>query len=92
MNQKRWVIPDIHGYAKTLKSLLAQIRPAKEDHLIFLGDYIDRGPDSKGVIDEIMRLQNEGHRVTALMGNHESFLLSNYKYAQENTGVFNRLK
>lgn len=92
MNQKRWVIPDIHGYAKTLKSLLAQIRPSKEDHLIFLGDYIDRGPDSKGVVDEIMRLQNEGYRVTPLLGNHEEFLLSNLKFAQENTGFFQKFK
>lgn len=92
MNQKRWVIPDIHGYAKTLKSLLAQIQPAKEDHLIFLGDYIDRGPDSKGVIDEIMRLQENGHRVTALMGNHEEFLLSNLKFANQNSGLLSKFK
>jgi len=92
MNQKRWVIPDIHGYAKTLKALLAQIRPAKEDHLIFLGDYIDRGPDSKSVIDEIMRLQNDGYKVTPLLGNHEEFLLRNYNYAQENRGILGKLK
>ena len=92
MSQKRWVIPDIHGYAKTLKSLLMQIRPSKEDHLIFLGDYIDRGPDSKAVIDEIMRLQEEGYRITALLGNHEEFLLRNYNYAKENSGLFSKLK
>ena len=91
MSQKRWVIPDIHGYAKTLKSLLAQIRPAKEDHLIFLGDYIDRGPDSKGVIDEIMHLQENGYKVTALMGNHEEFLLRNYKYPNENSSLLSKL-
>lgn len=92
MSQKRWVIPDIHGYAKTLKSLLSQIRPAKEDHLIFLGDYIDRGPDSKGVIDEIMHLQENGYKVTALFGNHEEFLLNNLKYANENTDFLSRIK
>lgn len=92
MSQKRWVIPDIHGYVKTLKSLLAQINPAKEDHLIFLGDYIDRGPDSKGVVDEIIDLQENGYKVTPLMGNHEEFLLSNLKFAHENSGLFNRLK
>lgn len=88
MKQKRWVIPDIHGYAKTLKSLLAQIRPSKENHLIFLGDYIDRGPDSKAVIDEVMSLQTNGYRVTALRGNHEEFLLDNHALASQNTGVF----
>lgn len=88
MKQKRWVIPDIHGYVKTLKSLLAQIRPSKEDHLIFLGDYIDRGPDSKGVIDEIMLLQKNGYKVTTLKGNHEEFLLDNYANAKQNSGLF----
>jgi len=92
MNQKRWVIPDIHGYAKTLQALLAQIRPAKEDHLIFLGDYIDRGPDSKAVIDEIMLLQDKGYRVTPLMGNHEEYLLRNHAFAVENQGFSNLLK
>ncbi len=88
MKQKRWVIPDIHGYAKTLRSLLAQIRPNKEDHLVFLGDYIDRGPDAKAVIDEIMFLQKNGYRVTALRGNHEEFMLENYTEAQMNLGLF----
>lgn len=88
MKQKRWVIPDIHGYANTLKSLLAQIRPSKEDHLIFLGDYIDRGPSSKAVIDDVMSLQAKGYRVTALRGNHEEFLLDNYNMASQNTGFF----
>ncbi len=92
MNQKRWVIPDIHGYAKTLKSLLAQIRPTKEDHLIFLGDYIDRGPDSKAVLDIIMQLQDNGHRVTALIGNHEEFLLQNFYESQEQKGLKNIFK
>lgn len=87
MNQKRWVIPDIHGYSNTLKSLLAQIRPNKTDHLIFLGDYIDRGPDSKGVIDEIMRLQESGYKTTTLMGNHEEFLLQNLYYLRERKGL-----
>ncbi len=90
MKQKRWVIPDIHGYVKTLRSLLAQIRPSKEDHIIFLGDYIDRGPDSKGVIDEIMKLQEDGYHVTPLLGNHEEYLLKNYDYAVENNSFLKK--
>ncbi len=55
---KTWIIPDIHECANTLQLLVEQqIRPDKKDRLIFLGDYIDRGPDSKGVIDFIMHLQ-----------------------------------
>lgn len=69
---KTWIIPDLHGCVGTLETLFAQqIKPDKTDHLIFLGDYIDRGPDSKGVIDFIMRHQEAGYRVTALKGNHE---------------------
>lgn len=69
---KTWVIPDIHGCASTLDVLLRDhIKPTKQDHLIFLGDYIDRGPDSKRVIDIIMELQEKGYQITALKGNHE---------------------
>ena len=71
---KTWIIPDIHGCSQTLALLLEQfIRPNKNDHLIFLGDYIDRGPDSKGVIKQIMNLQNNEYKITALMGNHEDY-------------------
>jgi len=69
---KTWVIPDIHGCSKTLRALFDYyISPSKDDELYFLGDYIDRGPDSKGVIDYIMGLQNQGLRVHLLKGNHE---------------------
>ena len=73
---KTWVIPDIHGYAETLTNILDhQIKPSKNDHLIFLGDYIDRGPNSKGVIDIIMNLEKSGHHITPLKGNHEDVCL-----------------
>ena len=71
---KKWVIPDIHGCAYTLQILVEnQIEPSKDDMLIFLGDYIDRGPDSKGVIDFIIGLETQGYNVKALMGNHEDY-------------------
>ena len=71
---KKWVIPDIHGCAYTLQILVEnQIEPSKDDMLIFLGDYIDRGPDSKGVIDFIMGLETQGYNVKALLGNHEDY-------------------
>lgn len=69
---KTWIIPDLHGCSDTLKlTIESHIKPDKDDHLVFLGDYIDRGPDSKGVIDYIRTLQKNGHRITALKGNHE---------------------
>ena len=73
---KRWVIPDIHGCSKTLQALFEQqIRPSKEDEIYFLGDYIDRGPDSKGVIDYVRQLEEDGYKVFPLRGNHEDYCL-----------------
>lgn len=77
---KKWVIPDIHGCIDTLKTLMEnQIKPNKNDHLIFLGDYIDRGPDSKGVIDYIMEMQRNEFNITALLGNHEDYCIKAYE-------------
>lgn len=72
---KTWVISDIHGCLNTLRTLLETlVVPSKGDKLIFLGDYIDRGPHSKGVIDYVMGLQEQGFSVVALKGNHEEFM------------------
>ena len=74
--EKKWVIPDIHGCAYTLQILIEnQIEPTKDDLLIFLGDYIDRGPNSKRVIDYIMKLEDQGFNVKTLLGNHEDFCI-----------------
>jgi len=73
----RWAISDIHGCAKTFKKLVKdKINLSKNDHLYLLGDYIDRGPNSKGVIDFILKLKKEGHQVTCLLGNHEQMMLN----------------
>lgn len=69
------VIGDVHGCNETLRALLKQLRLRKSDALVFLGDYIDRGPDSKGVIDTVQALRRKGHAVTCLRGNHEQMLL-----------------
>jgi serine/threonine protein phosphatase 1 len=76
MNKRRFVIGDIHGCAETFKSLLHDdLEIAKEDEIYLLGDYIDRGIDSKGVVDEILRLRHAGYDIYAIMGNHEYMLL-----------------
>ncbi len=67
-------IGDIHGCAKSLDALVAKINPLPDDHLIFIGDYIDRGPDSKGVIDRLIALQQVCN-CTFLRGNHEAMML-----------------
>jgi serine/threonine protein phosphatase 1 len=77
--REHWVIPDIHGCAKTLQALIEElIQPSKHDWIYFLGDYIDRGPSSKEVIDYIIYLQKEQYNIRTLMGNHEDFLLKSY--------------
>jgi len=77
---RRWVIPDIHGCIDTLKALIEeQIKPTSSDELYFLGDYIDRGPDTKGVIDYLRSLKDKGFNTTFLTGNHEAVLLEIYE-------------
>ncbi|MDE2483836.1 MAG: serine/threonine protein phosphatase [candidate division NC10 bacterium] len=67
-----YVIGDIHGCLEPLHRLIAQLRLSEADELVFLGDYVDRGPDSKGVIDYLLTLRG---RYTFLMGNHERMFL-----------------
>ncbi|MDO4576236.1 MAG: metallophosphoesterase family protein [Planctomycetia bacterium] len=70
-----WAIGDIHGFSLALDKILEQIAPEKDDTLVTLGDYIDRGPDTRGVIERLRRLSQECHTVF-LRGNHEEMLLS----------------
>ena len=78
MNRK-FAISDIHGCRKTFEALLDKVAFSSSDELYLLGDYIDRGPDSKGVIDFIWKLKSENHSVHCLRGNHEEMLLSEIK-------------
>lgn len=82
--RNRWVVPDIHGCVNTLKSLVeSRLNLTKTDAIYFLGDYIDRGPDSKGVIDYIMGLQNDGYEVHYLRGNHEDYCIKSWNADQK---------
>lgn len=81
---RRFAISDIHGCAKTFKKLLRRINFSQEDVLYLLGDYLDRGPDGKGVIDHIFELQKNGFEVHCLRGNHEQYFLDAY-YETEST-------
>jgi serine/threonine protein phosphatase 1 len=87
--KKQWVIPDIHGCIKTLAALVeGLIRPTRNDELYFLGDYIDRGPGSKEVIDYIRALQKDEYAVTMLMGNHEEIFLELYEGEMKASNLF----
>ena len=73
----RYAIGDIHGGSQTLQALLDQISPKPDDRIYLLGDYIDRGPDSKGVLDIIIGMQEVGYDLRPLRGNHEDMLIRN---------------
>ena len=64
------VIGDIHGCLKALETMFEVVAPSSEDLVVTLGDYVDRGPDSKGVIDYLLE-KKQSHRLVHLMGNHE---------------------
>jgi serine/threonine protein phosphatase 1 len=68
-----YAIGDVHGCREELRELLDKLPLDEQSHVIFLGDCIDRGPSSRGVIDLVLELR-EFCRVTALMGNHELML------------------
>jgi len=70
-------IGDIHGQLTMLEALLQHIAPTDEDRVIFLGDYVDRGPDSRGVIARVRELVHAGKAI-ALRGNHEIMMLESH--------------
>jgi serine/threonine protein phosphatase 1 len=73
---RRIVIGDIHGCLTTLKGLLEEkVGVKKDDKIYFVGDYIDRGPDSKGVLDYLIRMKHAGYDCVFIRGNHEEMLI-----------------
>ena len=68
-------IGDVHGCSAALAALVRAIDPAGLDTLVFLGDYIDRGPDSRGVLEQVIALAQRC-TVVPLLGNHEEMLLA----------------
>lgn len=78
-NKRQFVIADIHGCSKTLKKLLDKVALSKDDELYFLGDFIDKGKDSAGVLDIIISLNDKGYKILPLRGNHEENLLLDCK-------------
>src|SRR5262245_41504688 len=67
-------IGDIHGCAQALRALLDAVQPTPEDLIVTLGDYVDRGPDSYDVLEQLIQLRRTG-RLIALRGNHEEMML-----------------
>lgn len=67
-------IGDIHGCLRAFEPLLDAVKLQPDDQIVTLGDYIDRGPDSRGVIERLLALQDTGQLVP-LLGNHDLMLL-----------------
>lgn len=77
-NNRTIVITDIHGELGKLNSLLNNLQIRKSDEFIFMGDYIDRGENSKGVIDRVIEL-GKSHKCIYLKGSHEYAFLHSLK-------------
>ena len=72
----RYATTDLHGCLHTFRRLVEDaLRLTLADELYLLGDYVNKGPDSKGVLDYLMHLQASGYRVHCLRGNHDQALL-----------------
>ena len=84
------VLTDIHGELAKLENVLSKIETRKDDVFVFMGDYIDRGPNSKGVVDRILE-QSNYNKCIYLIGSHEYALLHSkdddyYDYLFKNYG------
>ena len=97
VGQRIYAIGDIHGRLDLLEQLIALIdtdhaaRAPAEMHLILLGDLIDRGPHSKGVVDRIMALVQDRRNVRCLGGNHEDLFLRILDGDGKAASVFHRV-
>jgi serine/threonine protein phosphatase 1 len=88
--KKLYVIGDVHGCLFELKEVLARTDSMikEDDEYVFLGDYIDRGPDSKGVIDLLIeRSKTHPIKHTFITGNHEEMMLEEEHYWAINGGI-----
>ena len=73
---RRFVVGDVHGCLDELERLLDHLAPGANDTVCFLGDYVDRGPNPRGVVDRLIRLRREGPQCLYLKGNHEDMFLA----------------
>ena len=88
MSDKVVAIGDVHGCSKSLQALWKKLEPYSDYTHVFIGDYIDRGPDSKGVVDFLLQVQDERPTVF-LQGNHELMLLNAFKTGDARSWMLN---
>jgi serine/threonine protein phosphatase 1 len=75
-NGRLFAIGDIHGCVDELTAMLSTIAPARADTVVFVGDYIDRGPAAREVIEFLLELREGPAEYVFLKGNHEDMMLS----------------
>ena len=84
-----YVIGDIHGCLDELRYLVEGLPLESGDRLVFLGDYVDRGPNSKGVLTYVLQLQQRGDlELICLKGNHEDMFLAYLGLAGQHGDMF----
>jgi serine/threonine protein phosphatase 1 len=94
--QRVYAIGDVHGCLTLLEQLLDQIeadhrsRGPAEKHLVFLGDLMDRGPNSRGVIERVMALCSASPNHRCIAGNHEELLIRAFEGDTKITPTFHR--
>lgn len=79
---RTFAIGDIHGCSIALGALIAAVSPALDDCVVALGDFVDWGPDSRGVLDQLLTLRERTHLI-CLRGNHEEMMLRSRNNADE---------
>lgn len=85
---KIFAFGDIHGCLARLEKLVAGVKiDYRQDTVVFLGDYIDRGPDSRGVVEFIIDFKKGRDNVICLTGNHEELFI-NYLMHGKDKGLF----
>jgi serine/threonine protein phosphatase 1 len=79
-----YIVGDVHGCVRTFRRMVEEkLQLSKKDYLFLLGDYIDKGIDSKGVLEYIIELKNQAYQVFPLRGNHEEEVLTLSKKGNE---------
>ena len=71
-----FAIGDIHGCPDELAAIVKTIAPREDDTVVFVGDYVDRGPSARDAVEVVLDLQKGPAEVVTLKGNHEDMMLS----------------
>lgn len=88
---KTYIIGDVHGCMDELQELVQQLAPTADDQLIFIGDLIDRGPDSSAVVRQVVQWSKHLN-VKLILGNHEEKFLRYFQHIKEGSGIEKQMK